>query len=29
MSYKCKTLTKLDRHVNEMIAMAGKKFKNF
>ena len=29
MSYKYETLTKLDQHVNEMMAMAGKKFQNF
>ena len=28
MSYKYETLTKLDQHVNEMMATAGKKFKN-
>ena len=28
MSYKYETLTKLDQHVNEMMAMAGKKFQN-
>ena len=29
MSYKYETLTKLGQHVNEMIAIAGKKFQNF
>ena len=29
MSYKYDTLTKLDQHVNEMMAKAGKKFKKF
>ena len=29
MSYKYEILTKLDQHVNEMIATAGKKFQNF
>ena len=29
MSYKYETLTKLDQHVNEMMATAGKKFHNF
>ena len=29
MSYKYETLTKLDQHVNEMMATAGKKFQNF
>ena len=29
MSYKYETLTKLDQHVNEMMATAGKKFQIF
>ena len=29
MSYKYETLIKLDQHVNEMMATAGKKFQNF
>ena len=29
MSYKYETLTKLDQHVNEMMATAGKKCQNF
>ena len=29
MSYKYETLTKLNQHVNEMMATAGKKFQNF
>ena len=29
MSYKYETLTKLDQHVNEMMATEGKKFQNF
>ena len=29
MSYKYESLSKLDQHVNAMMAMTGKKFKNF
>ena len=29
MSYKYETLTKLDQHINEMMATTGKKFQDF